>query len=205
MKLYYSPGACSLAPHILLREAGAQFALEKVDTKTKTTAAGGDYLAVNPKGYVPALQFDDGDVLTEGVVLQQYIADRNPTARLAPAPGTKERLRLDELLVFLSTEVHKKHDLLFAPATPDEVKAGLRDRVAQRYDLIEARLADGRAFLTGAAFTTADAYFFTLASWAQYVGIDLAKWPNIGRFIQRVAARPAVQAALEAEGLKQAA
>ncbi|MGH6949433.1 MAG: glutathione transferase GstA [Vitreimonas sp.] len=205
MKLYYSPGACSLAPHILLREAGVSFDLERVDTKTRKTAAGGDYLAVNPKGYVPALQFDDGEVLTEGVVLQQYIADRNPAARLAPAAGSKERLRLDELLVFLSTEVHKKHDLLFAPTTPEEVKAGLRDKIGQRYDLIEVGLADGRAFLTGANFTVADAYFFTLASWGQYVGIDIARWPNIAALLRRVAARPAVQAALEAEGLKQAA
>jgi glutathione S-transferase len=205
MKLYYSPGACSLAPHILLREAGVRFALERVDTKTRTTAAGGDFLAINPKGYVPALQFEDGDVLTEGVVLQQYIADRNPAAKLAPAAGSRERVRLDELLVFLSTEVHKKHDLLFAAATPDEVKAGLRDKISQRYDLIEARLADGRAFLTGDGFTTADAYLFTLASWAGYVGIDIARWPNLARFMQRIGARPAVQAALEAEGLKQAA
>lgn len=205
MKLYYSPGACSLAPHILLREAGVSFALERVDTKTRKTAAGNDYLAINPKGYVPALQFDDGEVLTEGVVLHQYIADRNPAAKLAPAPGSKDRLRLDELLVFLTTEVHKQHDLLFAAATPDEVKATLREKIGQRYDLMESRLADGRAFLTGANFTVADAYFFTLASWGQYVGIDIARWPNVAALLQRVAARPAVQAALEAEGLKQAA
>jgi len=205
MKLYYSPGACSLAPHILLREANVPFALERVDTKTKKTASGADFLSINPKGYIPAFEFEDGAVLTEGVVLQQYIADHYPDAKLAPPHGTKERVRLDEALVFLSTEVHKQHDLLFGAATPDDVKATLREKIGRRYDLLEQRFADGRPFLMGEAFTIADAYLFTLVNWAGWVDIDTSRWPRIGAFVQRIAARPAVQAALEAEGLKKAA
>jgi glutathione S-transferase len=205
MKLYYSPGACSLAPHIILRESGADFTLERIDTKTKKTERGADFLAVNPKGYVPVLELDDGYNLTEGVVIQEYLADRAPKAKLAPAPGSRERLQLKELLLFLSTEIHKAFSPLFAPTTPDAYKLQLREKIGARFNLLEQRLADGRAHLTGSNFTIADAYFFTLANWAQFVGIDLAKWANIGRFMQRVAARPAVQAALEAEGLKKAA
>lgn len=205
MKLYYSPGACSLAPHIILRETGATFTLEKTDTKTKTTASGANFLDINPKGYVPVLELEDGYPLTEGVVIQQYLADRTPQAKLAPAPGTAERLKLEELLVFLTTEVHKAFSPLFAATTPDDFKPVAREKIGQRFDLIEQRLADGRAFLTGETFTIADAYAFVLINWANFVGIDLAKWPNIGRFMQRVAARPSVQAALEAEGLKKAA
>jgi glutathione S-transferase len=205
MKLYFSPGACSLAPHIILRETGADFTLEKTDTKTKKTERGADFLAINPKGYVPVLELEDGYNLTEGVVIQEYLADRAPEAKLAPPPHSQERLKLKELLVFLSTEIHKTFSPLFAPTTPDAYKSLLREKIAARFDLLEHRLSDGRAYLTGANFTIADAYFFTLANWAQFVGIDLAKWPNIARFMQRVAARPAVQAALEAEGLKKAA
>jgi glutathione S-transferase len=205
MKLYYSPGACSLAPHIILRETGAQFTLEKTDTKTKTTASGSNFLDINPKGYVPVLELEDGYNLTEGVVIQQYLADRSPEAKLAPPRGTTERLRLEELLGFLTTEIHKVFSPLFSATTPDDFKPLARDKLASRFDLIEQRLSDGRAYLTGDSFTIADAYFFTLANWTQYVGIDLAKWPGIGRYMQRVAARPSVQAALTAEGLKQAA
>jgi glutathione S-transferase len=205
MKLYYSPGACSLAPHIILRETGADFTLEKTDTKTKKTERGGDFLAINPKGYVPVLELEDGYNLTEGVVIQEYLADRAPEAKLAPPHGSRERLKLKELLLFLSTEIHKTFSPLFAPTTPEDYKPLAREKIGARFDLLEQRLSDGRAYLTGASFTIADAYFFTLANWAQFVGIDLAKWPNIGRFMQRVAARPAVQAALEAEGLKKAA
>jgi len=201
----YSPGACSLAPHIILREAGADFTLEKTDTKAKRTERGADFLTVNPKGYVPVLELDDGYNLTEGVVIQEYLADRAPDAKLAPLPGSQERLKLRELLLFLSTEIHKTFSPLFAPTTPDDYKPLAREKIGARFDLLEQRLSDGRAYLTGAGFTIADAYFFTLANWAQFVGIDLAKWSNIGRFMQRVAARPAVQAALEAEGLKKAA
>src|SRR5262245_24271365 len=205
MKLSSSPGACSLAPHIILREIGAPFTLEKTDTKTKRTAAGADFLAVNPKGYVPVLELEDGYNLTEGVIIQQHLADAAPAAKLAPPRGSSERLQLEELLVFLSTEIHKSFSPLFSTATPDDYKPVARDKIAARFDLIEKRLSDGRAYLTGESFTIADAYFFTLANWAQYVDLDLSRWPNIVRFQQRVAARPAVQAALEAEGLKQAA
>jgi len=192
-------------PHIILREAGADFTLEKTDTKAKRTERGADFLTVNPKGYVPVLELDDGYNLTEGVVIQEYLADRAPDAKLAPLPGSQERLKLRELLLFLSTEIHKTFSPLFAPTTPDDYKPLAREKIGARFDLLEQRLSDGRAYLTGAGFTIADAYFFTLANWAQFVGIDLAKWSNIGRFMQRVAARPAVQAALEAEGLKKAA
>ncbi len=205
MKLYYSPGACSLAPHIILRETGAKFTLEKTDTKTKTTASGVNFLDINPKGYVPVLELEDGYPLTEGVVIQQYLADRAPQAKLAPARGTQERLRLEELLGFLTTEIHKAFSPLFSASTPEDYKPVAREKIAQRFDLLEQRLADGRAYLTGESFTIADAYAFALINWTNFVDIDLAKWPSIARYMQRVAARPAVQAALEAEGLKKAA
>jgi glutathione S-transferase len=200
MKLYYSPAACSLAPHIALIETGATFSTERVG-RDKKTEAGADFLAINPKGYVPALELDDGYVLTEGVVMQQYIADQKPEANLAPPRGTMERLKLEELLVFLSTEVHKTFSPLFAPNTPDDFKNAAKDKIAQRFDYLEKQLSDGRQFLTGDQFTIADAYFFTLSNWTKFVGIDLARWSNISAFAARVAARPSVQAALKAEGL----
>jgi glutathione S-transferase len=201
MKLYYSPAACSLAPHIALLETGASFTTEKVNTREKKTETGADFWAINPKGYVPTLVLDDGEVLTEGVVMQQYIADRKPEAKLAPPRGTKERRKLEELLVFLSTEVHKTFSPLFNPATPDEYKGQCRDKIAQRFDFLETQLSDGRAFLTGDQFTIADAYFFTLSNWTKFTGIDLVRWPNISAFAGRVAQRPSVQAAMKAEGL----
>jgi len=201
MKLYYSPAACSLAPHIALIETGAAFTTEKVNTREKKTETGADFWAINPKGYVPALVLDDGEVLTEGVVMQQYIADLKPEAKLAPARGTKERRKLEELLVFLSTEVHKTFSPLFAPNAPDEFKTIARDKIVQRFDYLEAQLSDGRAFLTGDQFTIADGYLFTLSNWTKFTGIDLARWPNISAFAARVAARPSVQAAMKAEGL----
>jgi glutathione S-transferase len=201
MKLYYSPAACSLAPHIALIETGATFTKEKVNTRDKTTESGGDFWAVNAKGYVPALELDDGYVLTEGVVMQQYIADLKPEAKLAPPRGTAERLKLEELLIFLSTEVHKGFSPLFAPNTPDEYKTIAKDKIAQRFDYVEKQLSDGRQFLTGDQFTIADGYLFTLSNWTKFVGIDLARWPNISAVAARVAERPAVQAALKAEGL----
>jgi glutathione S-transferase len=201
MKLYFSPAACSLAPHIALIETGATFTTEKVDTRAKKTASGADFWAINPKGYVPTIVLDDGEVLTEGVVLQQYIADLKPEAKLAPPRGTKERRKLEELLVFLSTEVHKNFSPLFAPTTPDEYKTQTKDKIAQRFDYLEKQLSDGRLFLTGDQFTIADAYLFTLSNWTKFTGIDLARWPNISAFAGRVAARPSVQQALKAEGL----
>lgn len=201
MKLFYSPGACSLAPHIVLREAGAEFTLEKVDISAKKTETGADFSAINPKGYVPALQLDDGYVLTEGVVIQQFLADSKPASGLAPARGTRERLQLEETLVFLSTELHKNFSPMFSPTTPDQTKAAFKDKIGQRLTMLNAQFADGRPFLTGQAFTVADAYLFTLTNWTKYVGIDLAQWPALAAHSGRVAQRPAVQAALKAEGL----
>jgi glutathione S-transferase len=205
VKLYYAPGACSLAPHIILRETGATFTLEKVDIRARKTESGADFLTINPKGYVPALDMGGGDVLTEGVVMHQFIADQAPQTGLAPARGTRERLRVEEWLVYISTELHKGHSPLFSPATPDAAKAAFIEKIGQRYDHIESVLADGRAYLTGDTFTVADAYLFTIANWAKPVGIDLARWPRLSQFMGRVAARPAVQAALVAEGLVKAA
>jgi glutathione S-transferase len=205
MKLYYSSGACSLAPHIILREANLPFELEKVDLKAKKTEKGRDYAAINPKGYVPALELDDGEVLTEGVVIQQYLADLAPKSKLAPARGTRERLRLEEWLGFITTELHKGFSPLFNPATPDDYKSVAKEGIAKRFDYVEKTLSDGRTFLTGDTLTIADAYLFVIAGWARYVGIDLARWPKLSAFVGRVSKRPAVEAALVAEGLKQAA
>jgi glutathione S-transferase len=201
MKLYYSPGACSLAPHIVLRETGQEVTLEKVDLKAKKTETGADFREINPKGYVPVLQLDDGGVLTEGVVIQQYIADRSPEIRLAPSRGTTERMRLEELLVFISTELHKGYTPLFAPTTPEEAKPAFREKIGKYYGIIETTLADGRPYLTGEAFTIADAYLYVIAGWSRPVSIDLSPWPKLTAFMQRVGERPAVQAARVAEGL----
>lgn len=204
MKLYYSPGACSLAAHILMHEAGLKFDIERVNTKEKRTETGANYLEVTPKGYVPALRLDDEDVLTENVVIHGYIADLKP-GTLAPKPGTSERRKLDELAVYITTEIHKGYSPLFNPAYPDDVKAAMRDRLALRYELIENLLADGRPYLTGEAFQTVDAYLFTLTNWARATKVDLTRFPAVLAFHKRVAGRPAVKAAMEAEGLLKAA
>jgi glutathione S-transferase len=201
MKLYYSPGACSLAPHIALRETGQDVTLEKVDLKAKTTETGADFRAINPKGYVPVLQLDDGAVLTEGVVIQQYIADRSPEIRLAPPRGSTERMRLEELLVFISTELHKGYTPLFAATTPEDAKPAFRDKIGRYYDIVEDTLGDGRTYLTGDAFTIADAYLYVIANWSGPTGVDLSRWPKLAAFVTRVDDRPAVQAARKAEGL----
>ena len=206
MKLYYSPGACSLSPHIVARELGIDITLEKVDTKSKQTEAGHDFLQVNPKGYVPALQLDNGDVLTEGTAIVQYLADRKPEAKLAPANGTFERARLQETLGYISTELHKSYTPLFYPTTPVEVKQERRDYLRRRYGLIEQTLAK-QPYLLGDDFSVADAYLFTVTNWAGHVDLDLSDFKALAAFQQRVASRPSAQAALEAEGLlkKQAA
>ena len=200
MKLFYAPGVCSLSPHIALREAGLTFDLQKVDTKTKAMEGGGDYREINPKGYVPLLQLDDGSYLSEGPVIAQYIADLKPESQLAPANGTMARYRLQEWLGFLNSEVHKAFGPLFKPTTPDDYKAGLREQIAGRFDYIAAQL-EGKQYLMGDTFTVADGYLFTLLGWTKWTGIDLAKWPVLAEYSARVAARPAVQAALKAEGL----
>lgn len=204
MKLYYSPGACSLSPHIVARELGLDLALEKVDIKTKQTEAGRDFLQVNPKGYVPALELATGEVLTEGPAIVQYLADRKPEAKLAPANGTFERARLQETLGYISTELHKSYTPLFYPTTPAEVKQERKDYLRKRYGLIEQTLAR-QPYLLGNEFTVADAYLFTVTSWAGFVDLDLSEFKALNDFQQRVASRPAARAALQAEGLIKAA
>jgi glutathione S-transferase len=200
MKLYYAPGACSLSPHIVSRELGIPVELKKVDNKTKTIEDGGDYWKVNPRGYVPALELDDGQVLTEGPAIVQYLADKKPDAGLAPKAGSLERYRLQEWLNFLTSEVHKAFSPLFKPNTPEEYKAITKQNIAARFDWIDKQLA-GKDYLTGKQFTVADAYLFVLLGWTGPTGIDLARWPNLAAFHKRVGARPKVQEALQAEGL----
>jgi len=200
MKLYYYPGACSLAPHIVAREAGIALTLEKVDLANRTTETGANYLAVNPKGYVPALGLQDGSVLTEASAIIQYLADNQANAALVPAHGTMERYRLLEWLGFISTEIHKGFGPLWNPTTPDAVKAATKERLATRFALLDETLGK-QPFLTGDKFTIADAYLFTVVNWTNFHGIDISSFPNLQAFQARVASRPSVQQALEAEGL----
>ncbi len=200
MKLYYAPGACSMATHIILREIGRPFAIERVDGATKRTESGADYRAINPKGKVPALEVG-GEVLTEGPAILQHVADAAGERVLAPEPGTLARARVNEVLNYTGTELHIAFGPLFNPASDEAAKDAARANVAKKFDWLEARLADGRAYLTGAQFTVADAYAFVVASWANFTGISLAAWPRLGAFVERVAARPAAQAAMRAEGL----
>jgi glutathione S-transferase len=200
MKLYYYPGACSLAPHIVAREAGIPLTLEKVDLANRTTETGASYLAINPKGYVPALGLQDNSVLTEASAIIQYLADSQTAADLAPAAGTIERYRLLEWLGFISTEIHKGFGPLWNPATPDAVKTATKERLATRFAYLDEKLGL-QPFLMGPKFTIADAYLFTVVNWTNFHGIDLSPFPNLQAFQARVAARPAVQQALEAEGL----
>ena len=200
MKLYYSPGACSLSPHIVAREAGIDVQLQKVDLKTKTVTADGDYWKVNPKGYVPALEFAPGDVLTEGPAIVQYLGDQKPQSGLVPPAGSRERYAAQEMLSYINSEIHKSYSPLFSQDTPaataEERKAYLR----KRYKPLEERLA-GREYLFGDKFSAADAYLFTVTNWARSVKLDLSEFPNLTAFQKRVAARPAVQEAMKAEGL----
>jgi Glutathione S-transferase len=200
MKLYYSPGACSLSPHIVLREAGLAFEPVLAPTKTHKLPDGSDYYAVNPLGYVPLLELDDGTRLREGPAIVQYIADQVPAKNLAPANGTLPRYRLQEWLNFIGTEIHKSFTPLFIPATPDAAKQLFRDKLANRYAFVNGELA-GKDYLMG-EFTVADAYLYTVTRWTQPMQIDLSGWPNLAAYMQRVAARPAVQEALQAEKLK---
>ena len=200
MKLYYSPGACSLSPHIALRETGQPFELVKVDTKTKTFDGGGDFLGVNAKGYVPVLELDGGERLTEGPAIVQYIADRKPDSGLAPKAGTLERVRLQEWLNFITSEIHKGFSPLFSPETPEDYKPVARKRLAMRFDWLSKEL-QGRQFLVGEHFTVADGYLFTVLGWTNFVGMKLEDWPVLKAYRERIAARPAVREALKAEGL----
>ena len=200
MKLYFSPGACSLSPHIALREAGLSFEMVKVDLSTKQTADGTDFKTINPKGYVPVLQLDDGKVLTEGPAIVQYIADQVPASKLAPVAGTLERYRLMEWLNYITSEMHKSFSPLFNPQASDELKAMVRDALAQRFDYLSTQL-QGKTYLMGETFTVADGYLFTVLGWTVPTQIDLSKWPVLSAFVERIAARPAVRAAMQAEGL----
>ncbi len=200
MKLYFSPGACSLSPHIALREAGLSFTLERVDLKTKQMASGGDFRQINPKGYVPALQLDDGSLLTEGPAIVQYIADRVPASKLAPAAGSMERYRLIEWLTYINSELHKGFSPLFNPNTPEDKKDEYRAVLGKKFDFVSQRLG-AQSYLLGDTFSVADAYLFTVLRWSRAVGIDPTQWPTLKAFSDRVAARPMVHAALVAEGL----
>lgn len=199
MKLYFSPGACSLSPHIVLHEAGLPFTAVKVDLKTKAMEGGGDFRTVNGRGYVPLLELDHGAHLAEGPAIVQYLADQAPQKQLAPANGSLARYQLQEWLNFITSELHKQFSPLFDPSHPEELKARQRDKLAGRFDWIVAQLA-GKDYLMG-EFTVADAYLFTVLNWCQWTGIDLGRWPALKAYVARVAARPAVQAALKAEGL----
>jgi glutathione S-transferase len=204
MKLYYSPGACSLSPHIALKEAGLPFDLIKVDLKAKKLEDGSDYLKVNPKGQVPALGLDNGELLTEGPVIVQMIADKAPDKHLAPASGSAERYKLQEWLNFISTELHKSFGPLFQPALSDDTKQFFKDRLVGKFKYIDGALA-GKDYLMGKTFTVPDAYLFTMLSWADRMKIDLSSFANLSAYKARVAARPKVQEALSAEGLMKAA
>jgi glutathione S-transferase len=200
MKLYYTPGACSLASHIVACEAGVDLQLEKVDLRTKTTADGTAFATINPKGYVPALRLDNGELLTEGTAIVQYLADRKPAAGIAPAAGSLDRYRLQEMLGYINSEIHKSFGPLFNPATTAEQRAERIAYVHKRYDLIEQQLGK-HEYLVGDRFSAADAYLFTVTNWTGNLKVDMAKFPNVLAFQKRIAARPAVQAAMKAEGL----
>jgi len=201
MKLYYSPGTCSLSPHIALREAGLAFEPVLAPTKTHKLQDGTDYYGINPLGYVPMLELDDGTRLREGPVIVQYIADQVPTKNLAPANGTLPRYRLQEWLTFTGTEIHKFFAPLFHPAMPEDAKKIFREKILSRYPFIDKELA-GKQYLLGEHFSVADGYLFTVTRWAKPMNLDLSGFANVQAFMQRVGARPAVQEALKAEGLQ---
>ncbi len=201
MKLFYKPGACSLASHIALNEINAPFELVAVDTAAGLTNGGGDYLKINPKGYVPALQLDDDNILTEGPAILQFLADEHPSAHLIPAVGTMDRARMLEQLTFVSSELHKAFGPLFQDTSSEAEQAKAREAVGRKFDIVETVLSDGRQTLVDGKFTIADAYLFVVANWANFTGIDLVQWPQLAGFVARVAQRPAVQKALSTEGL----
>ena len=200
MKLYYSPGACSLAPHIVLNEAGLKFEPVLTDLKSHTLADGTDFYGVNSKGYVPLLELDNGERLSEGPAMVQYIADLVPEKKLAPANGTMARYRLQEWLNFITSELHKGIGGLFNPAMPDAGKAVIKARATDKLAWVDKQL-EGKQYLMGDAFSVADPYLFTVTNWTRIVGIDLSGMKNLSAFQARMAARPAVQAAMKAEGL----
>ncbi len=200
MKLFYSPGACSLSPHIVAREAGVDVELEKVDTKTHTFNGGSDYYKVNPKGYVPALEIKAGDILTEGPAIVQYLGDQKPQSGVVPPAGSAQRYRLQEMLGYINSEIHKSYSPLFNKATPEETANERREYLKKRYAYLEGVLAT-KQYLVDNKFSAADAYLYTVTRWAPFVKVDLTGFPNLKEFQARVEARPAVQQALKEEGL----
>ena len=208
MKLYYAPATCSLSPHIVAREAGIPLEIERVDIRKTPhlTEMGRDYTAINPNAYVPALELDDGTLLTEGAVIVQYLADLKPESGLAPTAGTRERLVLQSWLNFIATELHKSFSpWLFHPEYGAQAQDVARGRIAERLAYVETHLAANGPFLLGTDFTVADAYLFTIVSWAAFTKVDLSAFPHLRDYLARIAARPAVRAAMQAEGLKVAA
>jgi len=201
MKLYMKPGACPLASHIILHELGLEFELDEVDTHAGLTKSGLDYKIINPKGYVPALQLDTGEVLTEGASILQYLADQHPEKGLAPKTGTVARARLHEYLNYTGSELHKAFGPFFSSDASDAEKEKAGATVAGKFDYLNALLGDGRTYLLGDNFSVADAYLFVVSNWANFTGIDLKKWPHVAAFVSRVSNRPAAQAAMKAEGL----
>ena len=198
MKLYYSPGACSLSPHIVLRETGLPHDLVRVDLRAKKTADGADYRAINPSGSVPALQLDNGEILTEGPAIVQYLGDLAPQSDIVPKAGTMARVRLQEALNFISTELHKSYSPLFGPTTPEDYKPVARENLVSRYGVVDKKLA-GKSYLLGETFTAADAYLFVVTRWSFPLKLDLRQFENVQAFMERVGARPKVKEAIAAE------
>lgn len=200
MKLFIKTGACSLSSHIILEESGLDYETESVDLATKVTEYGNDFLAINPKGYVPALLLDSGELLTEGAAIVQYLADRVPEKRLAPVNGTIERYRLQSWLAFIGAELHKSFSPFFNPAAGDAWRAAARANLERRLGYVEQQLT-GQDYLQGEDFSVADAYLFTVLGWADFIKLDLARWPGLVAYRERIASRPAVRAVLRDEGL----
>lgn len=198
MKLYYAPDTCSLSPHIVLRELAIEFELVKVDNRSKHTADGRDFLTINPKGYVAALELNDGKILTEGPAILQYLADLKPERGLVPRADSWERVRLQEWLNFITSEIHAGSAPLFNRALPEEVKTIFREKLFRLFDFLQETLSTS-AYLTGASFSVADAYLFTVLGWARFFAIELSPWPALLEYREKISARPAVQAALVAE------
>jgi len=201
MKLYYAPGACSLSPHIVLREAGINAELEQVDVRAKKLKSGGDYNSINPKGQVPTLQLDNGQVLTEGPAIVQYLADQKPDSGLAPRNGSLERYKLQEWLNFITSELHKNFAPLFQPNVPEDYKPIAQENISKRFAYVDQQLGRGGPYLMGSQFTVADAYMFVMCTWAGFMKMDLGKWPNLKAYAARVSERPKVQEVLREEGL----
>lgn len=203
MRLYYMPGACSLSPHIVLREAGLPFELDRIDFATRKTERGIDFGTVNPKGMVPTLQLDNGEILTEGAVIVQYVGDQKPGSGLVPPPRSMARYRVQEWLNYVASELHKTFSPLFNPKTPDEFREMVKERLCKQLEHLDRHLAKN-PFLAGSTFTAADAYCFTVLRWtaSPRVSLDIARWPSVKAYFDRIAARPKVQEAMKAEGLK---